>query len=86
MIKRQRDLGKKVPFTQFGITMVDTVMRKRLEIAKSNVFIDSYKTFPPLAEDIADNDKANRLLPNVPFEAVLALSVRKVIIRGYLTI
>lgn len=86
LIKTQSDLGRKVPMTDAGIAMVDAVMKKRLDIAVKNGFVEEYTTSPPLAEDIPDTDRANRLLANVPFEAQLTGALRSVTVRGYLVI
>lgn len=85
-LKRKSDLGKKVPYTDLGISMIGNVMRKRLDIGVKNGFLESYKLLPPKAADQPDNDKANRVLADFPFEATVAGAFQDITIRGYLTV
>lgn len=85
-IKRFSDLGKKIPYTDKGIQAIVGVMKKRLDEAVQRDFLASYKVIPPLVDDIATNDKANRLLPDLPFEGVLSGAIHKIVIRGYVAV
>ena len=85
-IKRMSDLSKRIPYTQEGVEQIKNVMMKRLEEAVRNGFLASYEIFPPLVDDISTNDKANRFLPDIPFEAVLAGGIYTVKINGYVRV
>lgn len=88
-IKRKSDLGQKIPFTDAGITIIEAIMYDQLARRVQEGFLASSpapKVFPPLAADVDSNDKANRLLPDIPFEATLAGAIHRVIVRGYVTI
>lgn len=88
-IKRKSDLGTKVPYTDNGVNMIKGVMEKRLQISVDQGFLSDNpppRVIPPLVQDIPTNDKANRLLPDVPFEATLAGAIHTVKIRGYVSV
>lgn len=88
LIKRKSDLGQKIPFTDAGIALVEATMYEQLNRRVQEGFLAASpapKVFPPLAEDVDTNDKANRLLPNIPFEATLAGAVHRITIRGYIS-
>lgn len=88
-IKRKSDLGTKVPYTDAGVGMIKGVMNKRLDISISQGFLASTpapRISAPFVADIAANDKAGRLLPDITFEATLAGAVHTTIIRGYLVL
>ena len=57
-------------------------MVKRLDEAVRNGYLASYTISPPFVDDIATNDKANRLLPDIPFEGVLAGAIHTIKING----
>lgn len=89
LIKNKADRGQKVPFTDGGIAMVAGVMNRRLVQSVDEGFLASTPApvvIRPLASSISAVDKANRLLPNVPFEATLAGAIHTVKIRGYLEV
>lgn len=86
LLKRKSDLGKKVPYTNAGITMVAAEMATRLDQAVQRGFLADYKIFPPLVDDIPVNDRANRVLPDLPFEARLAGALHHITIRGYVSV
>lgn len=86
LLKRKSDLGQKIPYTDVGVNMVATTMAKRLDEAVQRGFLASYTISPPFVADIADNDKANRTVPDIPFTATLAGAVHKITIRGYVSV
>lgn len=89
LIKSKADQGSKVPFTDSGIAMVAGVMFKRLTQSVDEGFLASDPApvvIRPLASSISAVDKANRLLPNVPFEATLAGAIHTVTVRGFLDV
>lgn len=85
-IKRVSDLGKMIRYTNAGIRQLVSVMKVRLDEAVRNSFLASYEIFPPKVEDIATNDKANRYLPDIPFEAILGGGIHTVKINGYVRV
>lgn len=85
VIKRESDMGRKIPYTDLGIQMIDSALRSVLDQAVGNKFLSKYYTYPPLAEDVSDEDKANRVL-NLEFTGELAGGIRTVQIRGYLVL
>lgn len=87
LIKRESDLGRKIPYTDAGVGMISSVMSKRLNISVNQGFLAATpapKVIAPLVASESANDKAARLLPDMAFEATLAGSVNTVIIRGYI--
>lgn len=89
LIKRQSDLGRKVPYTDAGLLLIETVMYARLQQSVAEGFLAAYpapKVFTPLVDSIAVNDRANRIVPNIPFEARLAGAAHEVVIRGYVEV
>lgn len=86
MIKRISDLGKMLRFTNDGIREVVSEMKTVLDEFVRSGFLASYEVFPPKVEDISTNDKANRYLPDVPFEAVLGGAIHKCRINGYVRV
>ncbi len=58
----------------------------RLDEAVRNGFLASYEIFPPNVDEIATNDKANRLLPDIPFTGVLAGGIHRVVVRGFVRV
>lgn len=88
-IKRLSDLGKKVPYTDAGVAGIQGVMAEQLTLRVRDGFLapsPAPKVSPPLVEDIDTNDKANRLLPDIPFEATLAGAIHRTVIRGYVSV
>lgn len=88
-IKRESDLGRKIPYTDNGVAMIEAVMYSRLQTSVDQGFLASSprpKVFPPLVADVSAVDKAARLLPDVPFEATLAGAIHTVTIRGYVSV
>ncbi|MBY4945415.1 DUF3383 domain-containing protein [Cupriavidus respiraculi] len=87
----------KVPYTDGGIQIITTAMRKALdlgvarggiapeELGEDGRKIPSYTISAPLAANVPFNDKANRVLNDVSFTARLAGAIHAVTIRGNLT-
>ena len=78
----------KIEYTDVGVEQITTTIRAVLEEAASNGFVDkdTIKVTAPLVATVSPADKANRILPNVYFEAVLSGAVNKVKINGVLKI
>lgn len=79
----------KIPFTNEGIAMVETVIWSRLQIAVNrNVIADNEQltvTTPDVSETTA-SDRANRILRDVFFTAQLAGALHRVIVRGTVSV
>lgn len=89
LMKQKADMGSKIPYTDDGVGMVVGVMERRLQIATDVGYlaaIPRFKVKPPLVANIATVDKANRFLPDIPFEATLAGAIHRIKIRGVVTV
>lgn len=79
----------KVPFTDKGIGVVEAEVRAVLNLAIDNGILaaDPEPTISvPLAADVSTLDKADRILPDVKFEATLAGAIHKVEISGMISV
>lgn len=79
----------KIPFTDPGIAIIEAEVRgvMQLGISQGIFAADPAPTVTvPRAADVDVNDKANRLLPDVNFTAVLAGAIHFVEIRGIVTL
>jgi hypothetical protein len=81
----------KVPFTYAGLGMVIAEVEKTLKDAANKGIIATdadgnplYTVTAPKLEDISTNDKANRILPDIKWEATIAGAVENVKINGVL--
>lgn len=79
------DAGK-VPFDDDGISMVAGPLRARLQEAKDNKFIKSFEVIIPEDANVPQEDRAQRLLDGITFEAPLTGAIHKAKIKGKLTI
>lgn len=80
--------SNKIPFTNQGIGIVESIVRNTLNDAadKSILDRDSIKVSVPDVRDILVSDRINRTLPDVKFEARLAGAMHKIGISGILTV
>jgi hypothetical protein len=92
----------KIPFTDPGIAIIEAELRAVLENAIREGVLSgdpldpdsndreratrAYIVSVPRAIDVSPIDKANRLLPDITFEAVLAGAIHNIIIQGTLTV
>lgn len=79
----------KIAYTDEDLGLVDNAIRGVLSLGVSNNAIAPDPEFTvtvPKAVDIAANSKANRVLPDVEFEAVQAGAVHSAVINGRLTL
>ena len=77
----------KVPFTDPGIALIENVVRSVLQLAVGfSIITETFTVTVPTAASVAFADKANRLLPNVKFNATLAGAIHKTEIQGVLTL
>jgi hypothetical protein len=79
----------KVPFTDPGIAIIENEVRGVMQLGIS---VGGFAADPapevtvPLAADVSINDKANRLLPDVKFNATLAGAIHELEVRGVVTV
>jgi hypothetical protein len=87
--------AKKIPYTDAGIAIIEAEIRAVLENAiKIGIVARAPEEFEgkdyvveaPKVADISDNDKANRLLPDVTWQARLAGAIHKVIVVGHVQV
>ena len=79
----------KVPYTNEGIAMIETVVRSRLQVAVNrNVIADdeSLTVSTPDVSETSTIDRANRVLRDVRFTARLAGALHRVIVRGVVSV
>ena len=75
----------KIPYTDPGVAIIENELRAQLIQAVDRGVLAADPPFTvtvPKVLDVAPNDRANRCLPDVKFEARLAGAIHKVIIRG----
>ena len=77
-------LSDKVPYTNAGIAVIESMVRNSLNAAVDRDIIDedSIRVTVPDVRKIPSSDKQNRLLPDVKFEGRLSGAVHKVKIQG----
>lgn len=88
----------KVPYTDGGIAIIESALRKVLRegqqvggiipdfVNSSNVLVPGFTVTVPSAADISDSDKATRTLRDVEFTAQLAGAIHAVEIFGTITL
>ena len=77
----------KIPFTDGGIAIVESEIRSVLQEGIANGLLsEGYSISVPLAANVSATDKANRLLPDITFEATLAGAVHSVTINGVVSL
>ncbi|PWU04929.1 MAG: hypothetical protein C5B43_04015 [Verrucomicrobia bacterium] len=79
----------KVPYTDAGITAVESQIKRALQQGIDNNFIASSpvpQVFVPTAASVPAIDKANRILRNVKFQATLAGAIQAVEIFGTVSV
>lgn len=90
LLKRQSDLGRKVPYTLSGFMMIENTIYDQLQLRVGEGFLSgdpAPRVIMPDIEAVDINDKANRELNTVQFEAVLAGAVHYMQpVRGYLVL
>lgn len=84
---------EKIPFSEQGIGIAENLIREILDLGVTNGFIRAladgtgeYTITSPALEDIPTQDKIDRLLPDIEFDAKLAGAINKVSIRGVLSV
>ena len=76
----------KIPYTKSGRTQIESEIRSVLAQGVANGAYASYEVFPPDLATISASNRANGIMGDFKFTAVLQGSVRKVTIKGTLTI
>lgn len=76
----------KIPYTDRGIGIIEAGMRAVLEAGIAAGGLVSYTVTVPKASAVSDNDKAQRVLRNCSFTAVLAGAIHAVEISGNVTL
>ena len=79
----------KVPYTDAGITVIQSEVMRALSLGVSNDFLSNDPApivTVPKAADVPPADKANRILKNVKFVATLAGAIHAVVIRGTVSV
>jgi hypothetical protein len=81
--------NEKIPYTDDGISIILNQIREALRTSQIRGIIASAPEFEitsPLASQVSSNDKGNRLLPDITFEATLSGAINKTQIRGRILI
>ena len=78
----------KVPYTNDGIAIIESMVRNSLNEAVERDIIDqsSIKVSVPDVLAVSPENRVNRILPNVKFEARLVGAIHKVVIQGTVTV
>src|SRR4051812_14219754 len=76
----------KIPFTRAGFTIIENEIRSVLAQGVANGAFSSYTVTSPDPLLIPASQRSNRIAGDFKFTAVLAGSVRKVVIQGKLTV
>lgn len=89
LLKRASDSGKKVRFDDVGFAQIRQAIFQPINEGISNGAIS--EEVPPVVripsrEEVAEADRANRILPNVVVEVLYSNVVHKVLVRAYVSI
>lgn len=79
----------KIPYTDGGVDMVRSEVRAQLREGITNGYLAADPEFvvtAPLVADVSDANKANRILPDIYFQATLAGAIHKVVVSGIISI
>lgn len=83
----------KLPYTYAGLAMATAMVEETLReaanlgiIAKDATGTAIYTVTMPELNDISDNDKANRVLPDIPWTAVIEGAIESITVNGVLTL
>lgn len=81
--------NNKIPYTDAGIAVIQAEVMRVLSLGVANNFLSDNpqpRVTVPRASQVPTNDKANRILRNVKFEATLAGAIHAVRITGNITV
>lgn len=76
----------KVPYTSDGIAVVEGLLKSALDEGVRKGVLASYVVIVPEIGDISDQDKIDRILPDVEFTGVLAGAIHYITISGTVTV
>lgn len=79
----------KIPYTNAGIAIIEAEIRAQLQEAIEAGVIDGTQPITivsPKIANISANDRANRILPAITFEAKLAGAIHKTTVKGTVTV
>jgi hypothetical protein len=77
----------KLPYTDASVDLILGEIRAQLRRGIPLAIVEgSIVTSAPAVEDISSQDRANRLLPDVTFQARLAGAIHNIVINGVLTV
>jgi hypothetical protein len=76
----------KIPYTDEGVQMIVSPLRKALDEAVTHGLLASYDVTYPKVADIAATYKGQRTLPDINFTGVLAGAIHRTIINGTITL
>lgn len=81
--------SNKVPYTDAGITAIESEVKRALQLGITNNFIANNPAptvTVPSAASVPPNDKAQRILRNVKFQATLSGAIHAINIQGTVTV
>lgn len=79
----------KIPYTNAGVAIIEAEVRAQLQEAIEAGVIDGEQPIiivSPKVSEVSANDRANRILPAITFEAKLAGAIHKATVRGTVTV
>jgi hypothetical protein len=78
----------KIPFTNQGIAIIESMIRNSLNEAVAREIIDesSIKVTVPDVRDVSVSQRSSRILPDVSFEARLSGAIHKIIVLGTVSV
>ena len=84
LLLERSNAGKKVPFTNDGINMVRTRLSDRLnDMVDAGILVDGTIVITvPTRSEVSSDDRDDRILPDLDFNAELAGAIQKVVVRG----
>ena len=80
---------EKIPYTNAGIAIIENEIRAQLQEGIAAGVLDGergYTVTVPRISEISANDRANRILPDIKFEAFLAGAIHRTTINGSVSI
>lgn len=77
----------KIAYTQAGITALENEVRAQLqEAVGQNVITTGFTVTSPAIGDVSSTDKANRILGNLDFSAILAGAIQEITVNGSVSV
>ncbi|MEA3330607.1 MAG: DUF3383 family protein [Campylobacterota bacterium] len=85
LLLEKANVGQKIPFTDGGISTVETRLSDALEkfgVDKQILVDGTIEISVPKREDVSTEDRDDRILPDLDFSAELAGAISTVVVRG----